>query len=61
MTRLLSALRAAFGSHEGAVEEQPPAATPRATRARHRAEPSEDARRADDHVSAGRHRASAPA
>ena len=59
MTRLLAALRAAFGSREGTVAAEPQAA---ATRARHRAEPAEEMPgRADDHVPAGRHRRAHPA
>ncbi|KAE8764396.1 hypothetical protein [Georgenia thermotolerans] len=63
MTRLLAALRAAFGASKGdAAEEQPQGAAPSGTRARHRAEPSVDApRRAEDYVPAGRHRAPTPA
>jgi hypothetical protein len=59
VTRVLAALRAAFGSREGTVAAEPQSA---ATHARHRAEPSEDApRRADDHPPAGRHRRAHPA
>ncbi|GAA1634703.1 hypothetical protein [Georgenia ruanii] len=62
MRGLLAALRAAFGTPLADAAAEPQPAAPRVTRARHRAESSEDvARRADDYAPAGRHRAAAPA
>jgi hypothetical protein len=58
MKRVLADLRAAFGSRTGGSAAEPEAATTGAARARHRAEPIEDAvRRTDDRLPTGRHRA----